>query len=167
MRCSTFWTRALAALIDFTIVATLCMTVCAWVVGNVFGDMINQQMAPFLMIEMLLSPLTLLMQTISTPRAYGNVGVIYVLYAICFSMEFLYYSLFEVLPFKRTPGYMIMKIRVCCDRRGWAARVVERNLLKVISRYLYAVPFVLSAFDRQGRTVYDRMCRVYVKKDGR
>ena len=44
-------------------------------------------------------------------------------------------------------------------------RIVGRNILKVLSRYLFCIPFVISAFDPNGDAIYDMVSKIHVGTD--
>ena len=164
MKKSIFVKRLLAAIIDHIFVLILLFSVCALVVTTVFVDVFNQQMAPFVVVQLLLNPLSLFFQLVSTPQAYGNVSVIYVLSILSFCVEVLYYTLFEFLPIKRTPGYLFLGIQIDYNTKKMLTfRIVIRNVLKVFSRYVYCVPFVALILNKNGNTIYDLITKINVK----
>ncbi len=165
MKNSTFIERALAAIIDYIFVFIISFTACAWLIINVFADAYDQQVAPFVVMTFLFNPLSELIRLFSSTESYGQEYVEWVVLAVCFGIEVLYYSIFELLPIKKTPGKMILKIKVCYDsKRMIQARIVIRNILKVFSRYVYCVPFIASLFSKNGCTIYDWVTKTGVKK---
>ena len=154
-----FKKRLVAAMIDYVIVYMVSFAVCFLILTTVFKDAIDQQAAPFAVIVLLLNPFF-----ISRPRAYGKAYTVYALFMVIFVVEVMYYSLFELLPTKRTPGYVLSGIRLCYDsERSIKARIVGRNVLKVLSRYLFCIPFFISAFNANGGTIYDRISKIRVE----
>ena len=156
-----FKKRLVAAIIDHVIVCLVSFAVCFLISTTVLKDAIDQQAAPFAVIVMLIDPFL-----ISRPRAYGNAYAVYALFIVIFLVEVMYYSLFEILPTKRTFGYRILDIRLCYDSaKSIRARIFGRNVLKVLSRYLFCIPFFISVKNANGITVYDRVSKIQVKAD--
>lgn len=161
-----FKKRLLAAMIDYIIIFTVSFTACALISTSVFKNTFDQQAAPFAAIVLLLNPLSLIAQMISYPQAYGDTYAVYVLFAVTFVIEAAYYSLFELLPTKRTPGYALLRISLCYNsEKSIQARVIGRNIIKVLSRYLYCIPFVISVFSANGSTIYDRVSKIRIETD--
>ena len=134
MNSNLFGKRLLAAIIDNVFIMVISFTLCTYVLTNQFADFFDQQMAPFVLIQLLLLPFSLLMQIIAYPNAYGNVCVIYILFAISFFIELVYYSFFELIPLRRTPGYMLLGIYIDYENKKFILpRIIIRNILKIIS----------------------------------
>ena len=150
-----FGKRLTTAIIDHTIVSTLTLLAAFLLATAMDAD---QQLAPFLTILLLVNPLILAAQFFSAPpSAYGDPQFIYALFALSFLIEMAYYSLFELLPTKRTPGYRASKLCLeATSKRGRYARILLRNIAKVFSRYLFAIPFLLTAFSKNRSAFYDR-----------
>ncbi len=159
MKNLLFKRRLLAAIIDFVIVFVVSITVCALLITSVFNDSFDQQAAPFVAINLLLNP-------IYSIASYGNEYGTFVMFLISFAIEILYYSLFEFLPTKRTPGYALLAIHLCNNSdRSISARIFVRNFLKVLSRYLYCIPFIISIFNTNGNAFYDSVSKISVEAD--
>lgn len=159
MKSRVFKKRLLAAIIDFVIVFVVSVTVCALLITSVFKDAFDQQAAPFVAINLLLNPLYSIV-------SYGNAYGTFVMLLISFAVEILYYSLFELLPTKRTPGYALSGIHLCNNScSSTSARIFGRNFLKVLSRYLYGVPFIISIFNANGNAFYDCVSKFTVEAD--
>ncbi len=159
MKSRVFKKRLLATIIDFVIVFVVSITVCALLITSVFKDAFDQQAAPFVAINLLLNPLYSIV-------TYGNAYGTFVMLLISFVIELLYYSLFELLPTKRTPGYALSGIHLCNDSdSSMTARIFGRNFLKVLSRYLYGVPFLISIFSASGNAFYDCVSKITVEAD--
>ena len=157
-----FKKRLIAAIIDYVIVCMISVVACWLITTTVFKDAIDQQAAPFAVIVMLIDPFL-----ISSPRSYGKAYAVYAMFAVIFVVEVMYYSLFELLPTKRTLGYRISGIRLRnISEKPMQGRIIERNVLKVLSRYLFCIPFFISAKNADGITVYDRVSRIQVEADG-
>ncbi len=75
---------------------------------SVFKDSFDQQAAPFMAMTLLINPLY---SIVFYGKAYGT----FVMLMIDFVIEVLYYSLFELLPTKRTPGYALSGIHIFCN----------------------------------------------------
>lgn len=98
--------------------------------------------------------------------SYGNEYGTFVMLLISFAIEILYYSLFEFLPTKRTPGYALLAIHLCNNSdSSISARIFVRNFLKVLSRYLYCIPFIFSIFNTNGNAFYDSVSKISVEAD--
>ena len=159
MKSRVFKKRLLAAIIDFVIVFVVSVTVCALLITSVFKDAFDQQAAPFVAINLLLNPLYSIV-------SYGNAYGTFVMLLISFAVEILYYSLFELLPTKRTPGYALSGIHLCNNSdSSTSARIFGRNFLNVLSRYLYGVPFIISIFNANGNAFYDSVSKITVEAD--
>lgn len=159
MKSRVFKKRLLAAIIDFVIVFVVSVTVCALLITSVFKDAFDQQAAPFVAINLLLNPLYSIV-------SYGNAYGTFVMLLISFAVEILYYSLFELLPTKRTPGYALSGIHLCNNSdSSTSARIFGRNFLKVLSRYLYGIPFIISIFNANGNAFYDCVSKFTVEAD--
>ena len=159
MKSRVFKKRLLAAIIDFVIVFVVSMTVCALLITSVFNDLFDQQAAPFVAINLLINP-------IYSIASFGNEYGTFVMLLISFAVEMLYYSLFELLPTKRTPGYALSGIHLCNNSdSSKTARIFGRNFLKVLSRYLYCVPFIISIFSANGNAFYDCVSKITVEAD--
>lgn len=159
MKNRVFKKRLLAAIIDFVIIFVVSVTVCALLITSVFKDAFDQQAAPFVAINLLLNPLY---SIVSYTNAYGT----FVMLLISFAVEILYYSLFEILPTKRTPGYALSGIHLCNNSdSSITARIFGRNFLKVLSRYLYCIPFIISIFKASGNAFYDSVSKITVETD--
>lgn len=166
MRFLVFKRRLFAAIIDGIIIFMISFTVCALIMTSIFKNTFDQQMAPFVVIILLFNPLSLIVQVLSTPQAYGNVHVVYTLFVISFVIEVMYYSLFELLPAERTPGYTLLGIRLCYSpAKSIKKRIIVRNIIKVLSRYLYCVPFIISIFNVNGNTIYDLVSKIHIETD--
>jgi len=114
---------------------------------------------------LLLNPLYSIVKAVLN-AAYGNTYGFYVMLAIIFMIEVLYYSLFELLPSQRTPGYRLLGIHLCCDsEKSIPIRIIGRNTIKVLSRYLYCIPFIISIFNANGNTIYDRVTKIHIEID--
>lgn len=164
MKNAVFAKRLFAAVVDHVLVSIVIFTMCSSVTTTLFADTINQQMAPFVVIQLLINPLPLLISIFTNPQAYGNTTAVYTLFTIDLCAEVIYYSSFELLPIKRTPGYMAAKISICYEKNHRiGVRIVIRNVLKVFSRYAYCLPFVVLMFEKNGMTFYDRVTKVCVK----
>ena len=156
-----FKKRLIAAIIDYVIVYMVSVAVCFVISTTVFKDAIDRQAAPFAVIVMLIDPFL-----ISRPQSYGKAYAVYALFAVIFVVEVMYYSLFELLPTKRTPGYALSGIRLSNNsEKPMRGRIVERNVLKVLSRYLFCIPFFISVKNANGITVYDRVSKIQVSDD--
>jgi len=163
MKNNIFTKRLWAGIIDHAIVSTLAFAVCGFMVTSVFAEVFDQQMAPFVVIQILLYPISLLIQLVTSPQAYGNVSVVYMLFAICFFIEVFYYAVFEILPVKKTPGYSLSKIRLDYNaEQRIFLRILIRNILKVFSRYLYCIPFLALLFSKSGNAPYDSVTKIKV-----
>ncbi len=161
-----FKKRSLAAMIDCIIIFMISYTACAFILTSVFKNTFDQQMAPFVSIILLLDPLSIIAQVLSNPQAYGNTYVVYMIFAITFVIEVIYYSLFELLPTKRTPGYTLLGIRLCYNSaKSIHIRIVVRNIIKVLSRYLFCIPFIISIFNTNGNTIYDLISNIHIETD--
>lgn len=159
MKSRVFKKRLLAAIIDFVIVFIVSITVCALLITSVFKEAFDQQAAPFVAINLLINPIYSL-------ATYGNAYGTFVMLLISFAVEILYYSLFELLPTKRTPGYALSGIHLCNNSdSSTSARIFGRNFLKVLSRYLYGVPFIISIFNANGNAFYDSVSKITVEAD--
>ena len=157
-----FKKRLIAAIIDYVIVYMVSFAICWLISTTVFKDAIDQQAAPFAVIVLLLNPFL-----ISHPQAYGKAYTVYALFMLIFVVEVIYYSLFELLPTKRTPGYALSGIRLCYDsERSIKARIVGRKVLKVLSLYLFCIPFFISAFNVNDCTIYDRVSKIRIDNIG-
>lgn len=158
-----FMSRLLAAIIDCTIVFTISFIVCAFVFTTVFKENFNQQAAPFISMHILLNPVSFVTQLISFPEAYGNVYALIVVMSVTAIIEIFYYSLFELSPIRRTPGFMLAKIYICYDdNKNIALRIILRNILKLLSRCVWGIPFFISLFNKKGKTIYDLCADVYI-----
>lgn len=163
MRFRLFKKRFLAALTDFIIIFVIAYTVCAILITTVFKGTVDQQAAPFEAITLLLNPLYVIVKAVIDPFSANAYGV-FLMLGVAFVIEVLYYSFFELLPGKRTPGYALAKLRLCYDTDNLkAARIILRNILKVMSRYLYYVPFLVSVFSANGNTIYDIVSKISVE----
>lgn len=165
MKFRVFKKRMFAAIIDYIIIFATAYTVCALLVTGVFKDTFDQQAAPFMALILLLNPLSQIPRVCSAPHdmltIMGNVLV-----AVIFIVEVLYYSLSELLPAKRTPGYKISGIRLLYNsEKSMPMRIIGRNILKVLSRYLFCIPFVISVFDPNGDAIYDMASKIHIGID--
>ncbi len=157
MKIRVFKKRVLAAIIDYMIVFAAAYAVCALLMTTVFKNMFDGQAAPFTAMILLISPLLLFFQSADV-SAWVMLGVIFV-------VEFLYYSLFELLPSKRTPGYKIAGIHLCFSEKNRIGRIIARNILKVLSRYLFCIPFIVSVLNANGVAIYDRVTNIRIETD--
>lgn len=163
MKNLLFKKRLLAAIIDCIIIFAVSYTTCALILTSIFKNTFDQQAAPFVAMTLLLNPLYSIAKAIFNP-AYGNAYGIYVMLAINFVIEVLYYSLFELLPTKRTPGYALLGIHLCYNStKSIQIRIVVRNIIKVLSRYLYCIPFIISVFNVNSNTIYDLASKIHVE----
>lgn len=136
MKIFIFKKRLLAAIIDCVIILSVSYIVCALIMTSVFKNTFDQQAAPFVEITLLLNPLSSIVKIIFDAD-YGNAYGIYVMLAINFVIEVFYYSLFELLPTKRTHGYALLGIHICYNSaESIKKRIIVRNIIKVLSRYL-------------------------------
>lgn len=114
---------------------------------------------------LLLNPLYSIVKAIFN-ATYGNAYGIYVMLAINFVIKVLYYSLFELLPTKRTPGYALLGIHICYNsERTIQIRIIGRNIIKVLSRYIYCIPFIFSVFNVNGNAIYDSVLKINIDAD--
>ena len=158
-----FIARLVAAIVDCTIVFTISFIVCAFVFTTVFKDDFNQQAAPFISMHILLNPISFVMQLVSLPEAYGNVYALVMVLILIIIIEICYYSLFELSPIRRTPGFMLSKIYICYDdNKNIGLRIILRNILKLLSRCVWGIPFLISLFNKKGKTIYDLCANVYI-----
>lgn len=165
MRFIVFKKRLCAAIIDYIIIFAIAYTVCALIMTSVFKKTFDQQAAPFMALILLLNPFSQILQGLSVSRNMLTT-MAYVLLVINFVIEVLYYSLFELMPTKRTPGYKLSGIRLCYNsEKSIQMRIIGRNILKVLSRYLYCVPFIISIFNVNGQTIYDMVLKIHVEVD--
>lgn len=165
MRFIVFKKRLLAAIIDYTIIFVIAYIACALIVTSVFKNTFDQQAAPFMALIILLNPFSQIMRVFSAPREMITT-MVYVLISVIFVVEVLYYSLFEILPTKRTPGYKLSGIRLVYNsKKSISIRIIGRNILKVLSHYLYCIPFVISVFSANGTTIYDLVSKNYIETD--
>lgn len=163
MRSCIFKKRILAAVTDFIIVFVIAYTVCGILITTAFKNSVDQQSAPFEAITLLLNPLYAIVKAVIDPFSANAYGV-YIMLGVTFVIEVLYYSIFELLPGGRTPGYALAKLRLYYDTdNSKAARIFLRNILKVLSRYLYCIPFLVSAFSSNGNAVYDIASKINVE----
>ena len=164
MNKNLFTRRLYAAIIDHILVLIITYTIFSIVTTNILSDIINQQMAPFISIQLLINPLSLLIQIFYTPQAYGNIASVFILFILSFIVELLYYTLFELLPLKRTPGYILLKLYIHHDKNYlMRTRIVIRNILKIFSRYIYCIPFFILLFNKNTFTIYDQLTRIKIK----
>lgn len=160
MNRTLFDKRLTAAIIDHTAVTALTFFTALLLAGAMNA---NQQTAPFITIILLVNPLILAVQFLSAPAAYGNPQFLYALFALSFLTELAYYSLFELLPTKKTPGYRHSKLRLETEvARGRWFRIILRNIAKIFSRYLFAIPFILTAVFKSQVPFYDRISGIRV-----
>lgn len=163
MRFRVFRKRILAALTDFIIIFVIAYIACAILITTAFKNAVDQQAAPFEAITLLLNPLYVIVKAIAgfaDANAYGT----FVMLGVTFVIEVMYYSIFELLSGKRTPGYALAKLQICHDTdNSKSARIVLRNILKVLSRYLYCVPFLFCVFSAKGSAVYDHISKISVE----
>lgn len=165
MKFRVFKKRLFAAIIDYIIIFAIAYTVCALVMTGVFKDTFDQQAAPFMVLILLLNPLSQIPRVFSAPQDTLTI-MGYVLIAVIFIVEVLYYSLSELLPAKRTPGYKISGIRLLYDsEKSMPMRIIGRNILKVLSRYLFCISFVISVFDPNGDAIYDMASKIHIGID--
>ncbi len=159
MKNLLFKKRLLAAIIDFIIIFMVSFTVCALIITSIFKDSFDLQAAPFVAMTLLINPLY---SIVSYGEAYG----IFVMLMIDFVIEVLYYSLFELLPIKRTPGYALAGIHICCNSdSSIPIRIIGRNIIKVLSRYIYCIPFIISIFNVNGNAIYDSVAKITIETD--
>lgn len=90
---------------------------------------------------------------------------------VLFLLYWFYMVLFEVLNQGRTPGKILMGLRVVNDNAlpvGWMASIV-RNLLRTVDMFplLYGFGFASMVFDRDFRRLGDRVAGTLVVHDGR
>ena len=165
VRFTIFRKRLLAAIIDYIIIFAIAYTICALIMTSVFKSTFDQQAAPFMALILLLAPFSQIPRVFSAPGEMLTT-MMFVLIAIIFVAEVLYYSLFEILPTKRTPGYKLFGIRLTYDsEKSIQKRIVVRNILKVLSRYLYCIPFIISISSANGKTPYDLVSKINVGTD--
>lgn len=93
MKFRVFKKRLFAAIIDYIIIFAIAYTVCALVMTGVFKDTFDQQAAPFMVLILLLNPLSQIPRVFSAPQDTLTI-MGYVLIAVIFIVEVLYYSLF-------------------------------------------------------------------------
>ncbi len=159
MKMLVFKKRLLAAIIDFTIIFAISFTACALIMTSAFKDSFDQQAAPFVAMTLLINPLY---SIVSYGKAYGT----FVMLMIDFVIEILYYSLFELLPTKRTPGYALSRIHIYCNSdSSIPIRIIGRNIIKVLSRYIYCIPFIISIFNVNGNAIYDSVSKITIEID--
>lgn len=152
MRYPSFCKRFVCGLVDFCIVFITLLFVGFFMLSV---SQVNQQMAPFIMITILISPLTTLFDLINNPIAYGNPIPFYILLIICFFTETLYYSIQDFL-YNGTLGFKCVGIEVrYCDNKNRILKIIIRNILKTISRYLYGIPLFTMFFSKKKQTFYD------------
>lgn len=157
MKIRVFKKRLLAAIIDYIIIFPIAYTVCALLMTSVFKNTFDVQAASFTAITLLISPLLLIFQSVDLSA--------WIMLGIAFTVETLYYSLFELLPSKRTLGYKCAGIHLCFSEQKSAGRIIGRNILKVLSRYLFCIPFIVSAFSKNGSAIYDLASKILVEDD--
>lgn len=165
MTNNVFYRRLMAAVIDFTIIFIAAFCICAWLSIKIFTFQIDQQMAPFVVIEILTYPLSFVWQICTDPQAFGNSSIFFLFLAVSFFLESIFYTVFELFPSGRTPGFALMNIRIVHSTpRYRTLRIVLRNLMKTLSRYFFCIPFILSVFNK-GITFYDSITKVLVVRD--
>ena len=163
MKLRIFKKRVLAAVTDLIIIFVISYVVCAVLMTMLFKNVLDQQAAPFEAMTLLLNPLYVIVKAVIDPAA-ANIYGVFVMLGVTFAIEVMYYSIFELLPGGRTPGYALAKLRVCYGPdSSIQVRIILRNMLKVLSRYLYCVPFIASIFSKKGSAVYDLLSKINVE----
>ena len=157
MKSSIFTKRILSGIIDYIIVFIVSYGVCAVLIGrNIIT--INIQMAPFVIMKMLIYPLPFLISVIRNSKAYGNIFPIITVFLTALIIELLYFSLFEILSHGKTIGKSVLRIRLSQNNNSsFAMMIIIRNILKIISIYLFFIPFLLSYFSKNSTTIYDKL----------
>lgn len=161
---ATFGKRIASSVIDGFLIFIILYTISGWILVSLWGDAINMQAAPFVVINMILLPLDFFIRTLRYPRACGNVSIYYLLSGILFFVEVMYYSLIEISPLKDTIGHFCTKIHICSARKIPTTffPIILRNCLKTLSRYLFAIPFLVMLFTDKKQTLYDLMSNIVV-----
>ena len=162
--------RVSSGIIDYTIVIITVYIVGAFLIINLNMGNGDMQMAPFVIMAMAIMPISFITNIIRYPSAYGNTGDIIIYCVILIMMaiiEVMYFTLMEASKLKATIGYKSNGIRLSQEGGGEirVGAIIKRNCLKVISRYLICIPFIVAILTNNKQTIYDKLTDIEVIED--
>lgn len=146
--------RIAAAIVDFFLGIVPMFIFCNIVLGAVAGNNAGHQVFPFIVFQMLLSPIGLIQHAIEYPRALGiPIEQLFLSLSVVFLSEVLFYSVFELSPMKRTLGKALLHIAYEQPLTFRCALV--RNMIKTLTRYLFGFPLIFVFFSKKGQALHD------------
>lgn len=159
-----FFRRVFAYFIDCLVVSLTLFLLCSVLMLNFNSESINEQAAPFILINLIFLPLDFLFKLLQFPRAYGDVSWIYTFLPLIVFLEVLVYTFIEFSPMKATIGKRIMHLTIKCinDKDLSFVRVFNRNLIKVLSRILFGLPFLVLPFTKKRQAIHDLITNIEV-----
>ena len=159
-----FFRRVFAYFIDFLVVSLILFLVCNILMLIFNSESINEQAAPFVLINLIFLPLDFLFKLLQFPDAYGGISWIYTFLPFIVFLEVLMYTLVEFSPMKATIGKRIMHLTIkCINGKDLSfCRVFHRNLIKVFSRILFGLPFLVISFTKKRKAIHDLITNIEV-----
>ncbi len=161
MKNASFFARLCAGLIDYVILFVVLYVLSVYLSFNVFDGMINQQMAPFVVINLLILPFNSLIDVLLHPNSYGNIMPYCVMMIFYVIMEILYFSMQEIF-WGKSVGKKVLGIKLVSESRHLTVNYFARNIVKVCSKYLYGLLFLPCLFTLKKQTIYDMLTKTIV-----
>ncbi len=152
MKSSSFKKRLIAMTIDIFMISLLFYVVAYCYAFTIFQDeaVSSVGVLSFLPITAILYPYQIIF------FCFGN-SIEVIISISFFTVELLYYFVFEASPLNATLGHKIMGIQTVDKTNSRLAlkSIVIRCLLKTISRYLYCLPMLLACFTKHNQAFHD------------
>ncbi len=155
--------RIVAYIIDYLSVSILLMILCMMVGTFPIFD-INPDY-PFLIISFIFFPWMFWKSIYLYPNHYGNLDWITYAITICIIVESVVYSI-EEYQNSQTIGKRVMHIKIkdVKNKKIQFYRLLIRNVLKIISKYLIGLPFFVMLLNNS-QTIYDSLLNIVVCND--
>lgn len=163
-----YFKRVVSSLVDYFIIFILFNIICILIITELNIAKGDMQMAPFVVINMFFIPLDFLISAINDSSAYGIDRDVYLLFfGVMFFVELMYFTVTEISPLKASIGYTSFGIvlEATNDQKITISVLFKRNILKALSRYCFAIPFLVMTFTKNKQTVYDKAAKVIVVED--
>jgi uncharacterized RDD family membrane protein YckC len=159
--------RIVAGIIDFAIFAVIAFIMSFLLVSTVFQHQLNMQLASFVFIEYIVVPFIVIIEILTHPDAYGVLMPYVAIFALLFFTEITFYTLSDLL-FSATIGHKSLNLKLCevNGKKSKFIHILLRNVLKVSSRYLFALPLFTMLLAKDKRSIYDKITKLIVVEIG-
>lgn len=155
--------RIIAYLVDYAVISIPVMIICM-MIGTLPALDTNGDY-PFLMISFVYMPHVFWGNLLAYPGVYGNLSWLPCIIAASAAFESIVYSL-QSRFCSATPGMKLMRLRIVSadQHRPGFGRLLVWNILKVLGKYLLAIPFLTCVISRRRNTVYDSLMGIEVRE---